>query len=454
MAKPPLSPFLLLAFGLFWTPAAGQEIPKTGQVVQASGPIRYRDGYIVRNGDTIRGSIASADWVMTPQRVGFSRNGFSHDGKAEYFGPRDISAFSVGDVVFRSWTVRIYPYSLDPDVVAAPGWSGAPHDTTVFMEWVTQGRLDLYYYRDSSDVAYFFISEGGSGSAAGNGRNSEKGSGSAAGGPPEQLRIVNKVVRKGASTDVLTENLYQFQLADKVKGCPMIAKRPVDVDYEAGALSRLISTYNHCGRELVETRKGGSRWIIHAGPLVGGLRSSVRISGNTDAAYAGWPAFYAPAGGVGIFAQPSKGQRKWAIQADFLYDHFSLSSHQYHKNYYQRFNARLDYDEIKGNIQVRYIYPMRKVRPFIGAGISNTLTINNKSTQTLSDVGNAQNFRQPLFGSSGSIRMYRPGAFLSLGAQLRRWVLEGRAEQTQGLTGESGIRSSVMNFYVLIGYMF
>ena len=415
MAKPPLSLFLLSVLALFWMQAAGQ--------------VTYRDGWIVRQGDTVRGRIATADWVMTPQRVRFS-----HDGKEEVFGPADITAFSVGDVVFRSWTVRLYPYSLDPAVVAAPGWTGAPYDTTVFLEWVTQGRLDLYYYRDSSEVAYFYIG--------------------AAGGQPEQLRIVNRVVRKGAATDVLTDNLFQYQLADRVEGCPLIARRPVVVEYEAGALSRLITTYNHCGAALVESPKGGTRWIIHAGPVIGGLRSSVKITGNTDAAYTGWPSFDGPTGGLALFAQSSKGQRKWAIEADFLYDHFSLSSHQYHKNYYQRFNARLDYDEIKGNISVRYIYPMAKVRPFIGAGISNTLTINNKSTQTLSDVGNAQNFRQPLFGSAESIRMYRPGVFVSLGAQLSRWVLEGRAEQAQGLTGLSGVSSSVMNFYVLIGYMF
>ncbi|HEV9038792.1 MAG TPA: hypothetical protein VGQ51_19280, partial [Puia sp.] len=111
-------------------------------------------------------------------------------------------------------------------------------------------------------------------------------------------------------------------------------------------------------------------------------------------------------------------------------------------------------DEIKGNLQVRYQYPMNKIRPFIGAGISNTLTINNKSTQTLIDVSNSQNFRQPLFGSADYIRMYRPGAFISLGAEYRKFVLEARAEQTQGLTNMPGVSAPVMNFYLLLGYMF
>jgi len=416
MTKPPLSLFFLLFFGFFR--------------MQATGQVNYRDGYVVRNGDTIRGRIDYSDWLMTPHQIDFQDG----TGKQASFEPGEISAFAVGDVVFRSWSVKLYPYSQDPAVVTAPGWSGAPHDTTVFMLVVTGGRLTLYSYRDGRDVPYFFIGW--------------------AGGKPEQLRIVNTIVRKGAESDVLTNNLYQYQLADFVKGCPAVAKRPVEVLYEENALSRVVSTYNQCGPSIAETRKGRYRWLIHVLPVAGGLHSMVKVSGNTDAAYAGWPAFDGPTGGLGVIAQLSKGQRRLAIQADVLYDHFSVSSGEYHKNYYQRFRAKLQYEEIKGNLQVRYYYMAGKTRPFVGLGISNSLTINNNSTQTLSDVGNAQNFRQPLFGSADAIRMYRTGAFVSLGAQLRRWVLEGRAEQTQGLAGQSDIHAPVTNFYLLLGYMF
>jgi hypothetical protein len=427
--RPPLSLILLLIFGTLFRPLATAQ----GNYLfnRSSGPTTWRDGWILHGKDTVRGRIADSDWVMTPQKVDFVDGA---TGARSSFGPRDISAFSVGQVVFRSWTVRLYPYSQDPAAVTATGWSGAPYDTAIFMECLERGRMDLYYYRDAGDITYFYIG--------------------ASGGQPEQLRVVNKVVKNGPATNVLTDPAYKYQLADMVRGCPLIAKRPVEVDYEANALSHLVSVYNHCGKDLVESHKGRYRWMIHVVPLAGGIRSSVKMTGNTDAAYAGWPAYYGPTGGLGFHFQSSKGQRRWAIQADFLYDHFSLKSHQFHKNYYQRFNARLDYDEIKGNFQVRYQDPIGKVRPFIGAGISNTLTINNKSTQTLSDVGNSQSFRQPLFGSADFVRMYRPGMFISLGTEVRRWVLEGRAEQTQGLTNMAGVSAPVMNFYVLIGYMF
>jgi hypothetical protein len=253
-------------------------------------------------------------------------------------------------------------------------------------------------------------------------------------------------------SDVLTDKLYQYQLADLVAGCPQIAGRPVEVAYEEYALGRLISTYNGCGNELVEGRKGRSRWIVRAVPMVGYLHSSVKMSGNADAAYAAWPAFNGPTGGLGVFLQPSRGRRRLGIQVDVLYDHFSLNSGNFQKNYYQRYSGHLDYDEVKGNIQLRYAQAVGSARPFIAIGFSNTLIINNQSHQSLYDAGTMQNIRQPMFGSDAAIRQYRPGAFVSLGAEMRRWVLEGRAEQTQGLTNLPGVNAPVMNFYVLIGY--
>lgn len=330
----------------------------------------------------------------------------------------------------RSCLVKIFPYSQDPGVVTRPDWRNAPYDTTIFLRLVTGGRLNLYTWDDGAGVTYFFIGAGTT--------------------QPEQLRIRNTLVKKGVETEVLTDNLYQYQLADLVAGCPAVAARPVKVDYEENALNRLIATYNQCGAALAEAGKGKYGWTIHVLPMAGLLHSAVKMSGNTDAAYAGWPAFDGPTGGLGVLLQPSKGRRRLSIQVDGLYDHFSLNSHEFHKNYYQRYNARLDYDEIKGNLQIRYQIARGNIRPFLGIGISNTLIINNNSTQTLTDVGNAQNFRQSL---EDPIRMYRPGAFVSAGAQFRHWVLEGRAEQTQGLTSLPGVSSPVTNFYLLIGYM-
>ncbi|HXB95274.1 MAG TPA: hypothetical protein VNU70_08955 [Puia sp.] len=328
--------------------------------------------------------------------------------------------------------VKIFPYSQDPGVVTRPGWSNVPYDTTVFLRLVTGGRLNLYTCDDGAGVTYFFISVGNA--------------------QPEQLRIQKTLVKKGAETDVLTNDLYRYQLADLVAGCPMVAARPVEVPYEENALSRLISTYNHCGKELAANGKGRLHWNARLVPMAGYVHGSVKISGNTDAAYAGWPTFNLPTGGLGVFLQPTRGRRRLGIQVDALYDHLSLNSGKFQKNYYQVYTGRLDYDELKGNIQLRYQQPVGSARPFIAIGFSNTLIINNQSRQSLYDAGTSQNIRQPLFGSEQALRMYRPGAFVSLGTEMRHWVLEGRFEQTQGLTSLPGVNAPVTNFYVLIGY--
>lgn len=395
------------------------------------GQVSYQEGYIVRGGDTVRGRIAYQEWGATPRRITFVGGAA---GKEESLGPEEISAFFVNGELYRSQRVRIYPYSLDPAVVTDPGWRGEPYDTTLFLRLVTGGMLTLYAYLDEQGTPYFWLQ--------------------AVGKPPELLRIGNKVIQKGAESDVQTDDLYKYQLADLVAGCPLIAQRPVEVDYEENALSRLVTTYNHCGKELVQSRKGRYPWKVHVVPLIGGLHSSVKLSGNTDAAYAGWPSFNGPTGGLGFLFQPTRGRRRLAIQLDGLFDQFLLKSGRLQKNYYQSYTAAMEYDEIKGNLQVRYQMPVGAARPWIGAGVSNTLIINNTSKQDLFDASSSQTIHQPLFGSTDDMRVYRAGVFVSLGAAFKHWVLEGRAERTQGLVSLPGVTSPVTNFYLLLGYMF
>jgi hypothetical protein len=296
---------------------------------------------------------------------------------------------------------------------------------------VTGGRLNLYYYRDQLDVTYFFFQRQGK--------------------APEQLLIRNRVIRKQARTDVMTDALYQYQLSDLVRSCSLVAASPVKVAYEENALRKLIDTYNHCGKEDGGKKRGFIR--IGLVPIIGYLHSGVKPGGNTDAAHAGFPAYNGPTGGVGVLLQPARGRKRLAVLVDGLYDHFSVSSRKFQKDYYETYSGKMDYDEVKIDLQIRYLYPLGgDYRPFVGFGFSNSLIINNNSTQSLFDASNAQTIRQPLFGSTEAIRTYRPGGFVTLGVLRGRWVLEGRFERTAGLTNLPGVTTPVTNFFVLAGF--
>lgn len=386
----------------------------------------YVEGYIVRTGkDTVRGRIDYRDWVATPLRIDFQD---SHTGRQDAYTPRELEAFSVNGEVYRSYGVRVAPYSQDPAVAAAIDWHGEPYDTTIFLRLVTSGRLSLYYYRDQLDVTYFFVQREGK--------------------APEQLQIRDRVVRKGAKTDVIADEAYKYQLADLVSSCSLVAERPVPVAYEENALKKLIDTYNHCGMEVGGRKHSPVSFMLMAGYL----HSSVRPGGNTDAAHAGWPAYNGPVGGVGVLFQPTKGRKRWALLADALYDRFSVNSSKFQKDYYETYSGKLDYDEVRIDVQLRYLFPAGDWRPFIGVGFSNSLIINNSSSQSVFDASTAQTIHQPLFGDKSYIQTYRPGGFLALGAIWKRWSLEARYERTAGLVNLAGISAPVGNFYVLAGF--
>lgn len=337
----------------------------------------------------------------------------------------------------QKYTVKLYPYSQDPGVVTGSNWSGRPYDTTISLRLITRGRLNLWSYWDPAGVVYFFIQTGGQ--------------------VPVQLRIQNRVVVHGAASNVLTDDIYKFQLADYVAGCAKIADRPVQVAYEENALKTLIDTYNQCGVGPA-ARQSGRRVIVNFLVLGGYLHSAVKPGGKSDATYASWPAFSGPTGGLGVWIQPargSKGRKAWGLVIDALYDDLMVNSGIFHKNYYQIYSGKLDYMEVKWNIQLRYAYPVGDFRPFLGVGFSNSVIFSNSSSQKYFDQSDNTTIRQSLFGSGVNFATYRPGGFGVVGVAWKRWSLEGRYERTAPLVNTTtGIKVPVTNLYALAAFAF
>jgi len=343
---------------------------------------------------------------------------------------------SVSVLAQEKFTVKLYPYSLDPGVVTASSWRGQPYDTTILLRLITRGPLSLWGYEDAAGVEYYFIQTGSQ--------------------TPVQLRIQNRVVLQGAASNVITDDIYKYQLADYVAACSKIADRPVQVLYEENALKALIDTYNQCG--VGSQRSAKRRFVANFLVMGGYLHGAVKPSGNSDATYAHWPAFSGPTGGLGVWIQPvrgGKGKKRWGLVIDALYDDLMVNSGIFHKNYYQIYTGKLDYMEVKANIQLRYAYPIGDWRPFLGVGFSNSLIFSNSSSQKYTDQSDNTVIRQPLFGSGVNFATYRPGAFGVVGLAWKRWSLEGRYERTAPLVNTTtGVKASVTNIYALAAFAF
>jgi hypothetical protein len=140
---------------------------------------------------------------------------------------------------------------------------------------------------------------------------------------------------------------------------------------------------------------------------------------------------------------------------DALYDDLMINSGRFQKNYYQVYTGKLAYMEVKGNIQLRYAYPVGDFRPFLGIGFSNSMIFNNTSSQKLTDASDNTVIRQPLFGSGVNLATYRPGGFGVVGVAWKRWSLEGRYERTAPLVNTTtGVKAPVTNLYALAAFAF
>jgi hypothetical protein len=409
----------------------------TGWLMGLSDPASAQsgllDGYIINlQGDTVRGRIDYQDWIASPRQIRFMQG-----ETAKTYQPNELNGFFVNGDTYRSYRVHIAPYSQDPSIVVSPNWHSEAYDTVVFLRLVTGGRLNLYYYRDPGDVTYFFIQ--------------------CAGKVPEQLQIRNRVIQKngGAENDVVMDDLYQYQLSDWVGGCSAVAARPVRVAYEENALRQLITTYNHCGAATgggQEKRGVRFHFLLMAGYERGQVTMSPRQGYPiTNATFS---PFNGPTGGLGLLAQLPRAAAPFALTVDALFGSFTSSSNKWQKDYYETLTGKLAFDEVKVNVQFRYTYPSKGIRPYVAAGVANSLVFNDKSYINNYDASSRQNLRGSFWGDGNSLQPYRLGFVGTVGVLAGRWNLEGRYEKGQDLMSNSsqGIDVPVSYFYAMVGF--
>ncbi|HEY4064520.1 MAG TPA: hypothetical protein VGM30_21595 [Puia sp.] len=413
-----MKPFLLIIFTLLSLSAIAQE--------------NYKDGYIVlANRDTVRGAIDSREWVNNPSRISFR----DKTGKVISYTPPEIGSFSVNEEIYRSFTIRIYPFSLDPVVTASENWNATPYDSTVFLRLLTGGRLNLYQYEDQRDLIYFFAQTPGA--------------------VPQELRIRSQVVETDGHQGVSTDLLYRDQLTGLLADCGTVVRRAGQAAYSEKALRKLVFAYNNCGKDTIEQRAaptGTTGKGVAFIPMLGYLHSSVRISGEVDEAHMSWPAYNTFAAGMGMQILLPRAREQFSFFTDLLYAHFSSAGGGFTVNSFTTENSVIDFNQLKLDIQFRYRYPEGSVRPFLNAGFSNTMIISNKSYQNDYNSFDNSNTHGPIFGTSGGMKSFQVGIIGGGGITAGRWSVEARFERLPGISDFQSIGSPMTNYYLLAGF--
>jgi hypothetical protein len=413
-----MKPFLSIIFSLFSLSAVAQK--------------NYQDGYIVlSNRDTVRGQVDFREWVSNPSKISFR----DKTGETISYTPSDIGSFSVQEEIYRSFTLRFYPFSLDAVVVASEGWNATPYDSTVFLRLLTGGKLNLYRYEDQRSLVYFFAQTPGA--------------------VPQELRIRNHAEERDGRQVVAMDMLYRDQLTGLLADCGTVARRAGQAAYSETALRKLVFAYNNCGKDTIEQRSavaGTTGMAVSFIPMLGYLHSSVRISGELDEASMSWPAYSTFATGLGMQILVPRAREQFSLFTDLLYAHFSSTGGTLTANNFTTENSVIDFDQLKLGIQFRYRYPEGRVRPFLNVGFSNTMIISDKSYRNTHISYDSSNIRAPIFGVPGGMKRYQVGIIGGGGITAGRWSVEARFERLPGISDFQSIGSPMTNYYLLAGF--
>ena len=389
----------------------------------------FQSGYVVlRSSDTLRGQIDYREWDVNPRRIVFEpQNG----GQSMTYSVEDISGFGVAGDSYEGYTVKLYPYSMEPVVVVNENFSSTPYEKAVFLRLITKGELNLLLYKDSTSTEYYFLQ-----------RKKEQ---------PFQLRLISRAVGADGHIGVVFDPYYKIQLQEPLASCATALKMAAKVEYKLSHLKKLIFSYNHCGQDTVEKQPAKDRGKVTFSPLIGVISSKVKFNGSSSLDGMNFPSYTGLAGGGSLLCVLPRSRGQFGFVAELLYHHVSSTSSFAEENLYINSNATLNYNLLKLDLLFRYSLPSDgKVRPFIQGGVANSFVAGNKSHQDYyNSVDNTVSKEPLLYGSS---RKYQPGLLIGGGVVANRLSFELRYEQSSGMSDFPAITSPIRNFYFLVGF--
>jgi hypothetical protein len=388
----------------------------------------FQPGYVIlKNGDSLRGQIDNRDWSINPRSIHFRPD----ESQTRDYTTADLQGFGVGGDEYKSGTAKLYPYSTDVAVLTSEQYNPAPYEKTVFFRGLVKGRLNLYFYKDSTNVDYFFVGR--------------------ADGGLQQLRLTSTVYeRNGLEQYSLTE-VYKNQLTALMNDCTPSARHITRTGYNETALRMLVFSYDHCGEDTAENRMANRNGRLHLYPVMGYFNNQVSIKSTAyDMSQVRFSSYGSVAAGAGLIYTQARNREQFSFGAELLFHHMSSQSPRFSENNFTSIDDRLDYNILDLNLLFRYTYPRGRVRPFIEMGLANSVVFSNTSTRSEYDNFDNSVVRSPFL--QGAFQTYQPALLLGAGIRAARWNLEGRLAKSHGMSDREDVSSPTTTLYFLVSY--
>jgi len=301
-----------------------------------SGQKDYKNGYIITNNiDTIYGLINLRSNYHNRKVCEFKKN---TDTISELFSPRDIRAYMIDNGKFyisKNITVN--------DTVRK-----------VFLEFLLDGIVDLYYYKEFDDEFYFI----------------EKDS--------TMYQLSNE------ATEVFIDDVRYIQNSNRYIGVlsylfqesPGLSGKINNTVFEYKSLVKITKDYhdNVCNDYKCIDYTKSTKTNIYLEPNIGLINSWMGLKSSSDLSYDIKPVI-----GINFRIIPVKIHYLWNFLVGINYS-TNYFKHDFKNKLFDKgnktFRIEMKYSIIRLPIMLEYSFPTKKLQPFLSVGYNNVFILN------------------------------------------------------------------------------
>jgi hypothetical protein len=318
----------------------------------------------------------------------------------------------------------------------------------VFLEVLTAGPVTLYYYQNLKAQEQFYVA-------------------TSASGPVQELVHTSEVVSASVNNYYRENNRFRGTLAEVFAACPSVQQSVASLPFKLSALVAIVQRYNRCVQPATTSAPVAEaaavarrRGRLTAGLLLGGQLSQ-QVLQDDDSPVAGTiTGSIAPAGGLGLQLSLPALNDRLALRLEALYEWQKYDGIIGNNTFYTYNDAqvRVGASYLRVPLLLRYIFPTRRVQPFLQAGLAyNRLLSHEQEYQFRFALSNGSMGYAPPQPLTLTVRNDELSFIGALGAQLpnvghRTLALEARAERGSGMFATATSNNYVMHYYLLLGY--
>jgi hypothetical protein len=389
-------------------------------------------GYIINNaGDTIKGEIDNKNWDTNPTQVKFRKEGATI---LTTYKPLEIKAFAVANDIYVSKIVAIdrSPTEID-QMTTSP--DPIMETDTIFLNAYLLGKANLYSFNQGRKQ-HFFIEK-----------------------DTVIQELIHNQYRKmiGAELMIVESDHYKQQLIMNMGDCENMVASIVNLKFDESSFIKLVNQYNLCAHSLSHYVKKNEKIKFEYIVLAGISRTDFAFNSITNFV----PVSHSTpsidfTGGIGLNITSPRNPNHWSFYNDLFYSHYRYTASFENKkdpNNQVEYDYAFQFSYLKLANMLRYQYPGKNIKPFIGLGITNGYAIKYKGFKTVKEQFYGAS-REYTVSIVEDYKKHEIGVVANLGFIYKKILLEFRYEKNDGPVKDKIGLVNVTNYCFLLGYKF